>query len=204
MRERGNRRCAMSDWAVALTPPRWRSWLLDATPHSRLQAQAEPRLSRLARLRAQSAGHAGAADLHRPGRHGDLRAAGRAHRSARRRPAASACCRRASEYWLGTDQQGRDIWSRIVYGSRTTLLIVFMVAITAAPIGIVIGATAGYLGGWIEARADAPDRCVPGLSQAGAGAGLRGGAGPGHRERRAGHRADRPGRPMRASPGRRR
>ncbi len=54
------------------------------------------------------------------------------------------------EYWLGTDQQGRDIWSRIIYGSRTTLLIVFMVAVTAAPIGIVIGASAGYLGGWVE------------------------------------------------------
>src|SRR6185295_6532143 len=54
------------------------------------------------------------------------------------------------EHWLGTDQQGRDIWSRIVYGSRTTLIIIFMVAITAAPIGIVIGTTAGYVGGWVE------------------------------------------------------
>jgi peptide/nickel transport system permease protein len=54
------------------------------------------------------------------------------------------------EYWLGTDQQGRDIWSRIVYGSRTTLLIIFMVAVTAAPVGIVIGTVAGYLGGWVE------------------------------------------------------
>jgi peptide/nickel transport system permease protein len=55
------------------------------------------------------------------------------------------------DHWLGTDQQGRDIWSRIVYGSRTTLLIIFMVAVTAAPLGIAIGATAGYLGGKIEA-----------------------------------------------------
>jgi peptide/nickel transport system permease protein len=54
------------------------------------------------------------------------------------------------DHWLGTDQQARDIWSRIVYGSRTTLLIIFMVTITAAPVGIIIGTTAGYLGGWVD------------------------------------------------------
>jgi peptide/nickel transport system permease protein len=54
------------------------------------------------------------------------------------------------DHWLGTDQQARDIWSRIVYGSRTTLLIIFMVTVTAAPVGIIIGTTAGYLGGWVD------------------------------------------------------
>jgi peptide/nickel transport system permease protein len=53
-------------------------------------------------------------------------------------------------YALGTDQQGRDLWSRIIYGSRVTLMIVFLTAITAAPIGLVIGTIAGYSGGWIE------------------------------------------------------
>ncbi|ABC22719.1 binding-protein dependent transport system inner membrane protein [Rhodospirillum rubrum F11] len=54
-------------------------------------------------------------------------------------------------HWLGTDQQGRDIWSRIVFGSRTTLMIIFLVAITAAPVGLLIGTTAGFVGGIVEA-----------------------------------------------------
>ncbi|HEX9447965.1 MAG TPA: nickel transporter permease [Dongiaceae bacterium] len=54
-------------------------------------------------------------------------------------------------YRLGTDQQGRDLWSRIVYGSRVTLMIVFLTSITAAPIGLIVGTVAGYAGGWVEA-----------------------------------------------------
>lgn len=56
----------------------------------------------------------------------------------------------SGNFILGTDQQGRDIFSRIVFGARTTLYIIGLVAVTAAPIGLVIGATAGYLGGWVE------------------------------------------------------
>ncbi|HVI92032.1 MAG TPA: ABC transporter permease, partial [Dongiaceae bacterium] len=55
------------------------------------------------------------------------------------------------DYLLGTDQQGRDLWSRIIYGSRVTLMIVFLTSITAAPIGLIIGTVAGYAGGWVEA-----------------------------------------------------
>ena len=56
----------------------------------------------------------------------------------------------SSRFLLGTDDQGRDIFSRIVYGARTTLYIIGLVAVTAAPIGLLIGATAGYIGGWVE------------------------------------------------------
>lgn len=54
-------------------------------------------------------------------------------------------------YLLGTDDQGRDILSRILYGSRITLLVVTLVAVIAAPVGLVIGSVAGYVGGWIDA-----------------------------------------------------
>jgi peptide/nickel transport system permease protein len=56
----------------------------------------------------------------------------------------------SGKFLLGTDDQGRDIFSRIVFGARTTLYIIGLVAVTAAPIGLLIGTTAGYLGGWVE------------------------------------------------------
>ncbi|MDP4893456.1 ABC transporter permease [Cypionkella sp.] len=51
---------------------------------------------------------------------------------------------------LGTDDFGRDILSRILYGSRTTLYIVLLVILTAPVAGLIIGTVAGYFGGWTD------------------------------------------------------
>ncbi|MBZ9671246.1 nickel transporter permease [Mesorhizobium sp. ES1-3] len=57
----------------------------------------------------------------------------------------------SGQHWFGTDDLGRDIYSRILYGSRWTLYVVVLVAIIAAPIGLLVGAVAGYAGGWTDA-----------------------------------------------------
>ena len=54
------------------------------------------------------------------------------------------------EYILGTDELGRDIASRILYGCRITLTIIFIVTVTVGPIGLTVGCLAGYLGGWVD------------------------------------------------------
>ncbi|MBJ6126341.1 ABC transporter permease [Microvirga splendida] len=53
-------------------------------------------------------------------------------------------------YWLGTDDQARDIFSRIIYGSRITLFVVILVSIIATPVGLLVGTVSGYLGGWVD------------------------------------------------------
>jgi peptide/nickel transport system permease protein len=54
-------------------------------------------------------------------------------------------------HWFGTDQLGRDILSRVVYGARVTLAIVVLVAGIVGPIGLAVGTVAGYFGGWVDA-----------------------------------------------------
>ncbi|WP_423381040.1 ABC transporter permease [Burkholderia sp. LMG 32019] len=53
-------------------------------------------------------------------------------------------------HWFGTDQLGRDILSRLIDGSRLTLGIALLVVVIVVPIGLAIGTTAGYCGGFVD------------------------------------------------------
>jgi peptide/nickel transport system permease protein len=56
----------------------------------------------------------------------------------------------SSQFWLGTDELGRDLLSRVIYGARPSLVVALMVVMIGGGLGIVAGLTAGYLGGWID------------------------------------------------------
>ncbi|MGE0853778.1 MAG: ABC transporter permease [Hyphomicrobiaceae bacterium] len=53
-------------------------------------------------------------------------------------------------HWLGTDQFGRDVLSRIIYGARTALLVGFSAALTGGTLGLVLGVASAYFGGWTD------------------------------------------------------
>jgi peptide/nickel transport system permease protein len=56
----------------------------------------------------------------------------------------------SAAHWMGTDELGRDILSRIIYGTRVSMLVSVSVVFGAGIIGLAIGSVAGYFGGWFD------------------------------------------------------
>ena len=57
----------------------------------------------------------------------------------------------STEHWLGTDRSGRDVYARLVVGGRVSLAAGFASVLIIMTIGVVLGAVAGFFGGWIDA-----------------------------------------------------
>ena len=137
--------------AADASPMSWRDWLLSERPQSRRQASLGRAYTAWRRFTANRLAVVGLAiilalvlvailaDVIAPYSpiEGDLR-------TMRLLPP-------STEHLMGTDDLGRDIFSRVIHGSRLTLYIIVLVAVIAAPIGLAMGTVAGYAGGWTDA-----------------------------------------------------
>ena len=66
------------------------------------------------------------------------------------RPCRIVCSHRGPVHWLGTDDLGRDVLARLLFGARTSLVVAVGVVALSVLIGVVVGAVSGYFGRWID------------------------------------------------------
>ena len=55
-----------------------------------------------------------------------------------------------SQFWFGTDLFGRDVFAKVVHGTKIAMSVGLITSLIAIPIGVTIGALAGYFGGWVD------------------------------------------------------
>jgi peptide/nickel transport system permease protein len=136
--------------AVSASPAGWRDWLLAPEPKSRTQAKLGQAYLGWLAFRRNPLAMVGLGIILAL-----LAIAALAPLIAPESPFAQDLSQRLLEpgatHWFGTDELGRDIFSRIVWGARITLTIVALVVVIVAPVGLIVGTAAGYFGGWFDA-----------------------------------------------------
>jgi peptide/nickel transport system permease protein len=134
---------------ISPRPSSWRDWLLAEAPQSRVQARLGRWYGSWLMLKRNSLAVSGAGVVFAL-----ILMAALAPWLTEQSPYDQMLTGRllppSSEHWLGTDELGRDIFARIIYGSRITLLIIFLVSIIVLPVGLIIGTIAGYFGGIVD------------------------------------------------------
>ncbi|MHA1524328.1 MAG: ABC transporter permease, partial [Alphaproteobacteria bacterium] len=128
----------------------WRAWLTTETPTSRRQARAVQIYLSWLDFRANTLTMVGLIILLSL-----VFAAALAPVLAPQDPYAQDLVKRllapgVEGHWLGTDELGRDIYTRIIHGASITLYIVALVTLTAPVFGLLVGTIAGYFGGWVD------------------------------------------------------
>jgi peptide/nickel transport system permease protein len=127
----------------------WHNWLLAEAPHSRLQARVGQAYLRWLALRRNALAMVGLSLVVLL-----VATAIAAPWLAPSSPFAQDLAQRlqspSAGHWLGTDELGRDILSRLLHGSRITLWIVMLVVVIVAPVGLLVGTVAGFVGGWVD------------------------------------------------------
>ncbi|MFO1026556.1 MAG: ABC transporter permease [Acetobacteraceae bacterium] len=130
-------------------PATWRGWLLTETPSSRRQATWGRRYRMWLAFSSNPVAMLGLVLTVLL-----FLCAAAAPLLATHDPAAQDLANRLAKptaaHWFGTDELGRDVYSRVMYGSRVTLGMVLAVVLTAGPVGLAIGCMAGYFGGWAD------------------------------------------------------
>ena len=133
----------------ASSPVTWHAWLTTTSPESRRQAKLGQLYRQWLAFRKNPAAVVGLVIVLAL-----LLLAAFAPLIAQHDPLAQTLDQRllapSAKHWFGTDALGRDIFSRVVYGTRVTLVIVMLVVITVGPLGLLIGCAAGYFGGWVD------------------------------------------------------
>nr|WP_118178710.1 nickel transporter permease [Paraburkholderia phosphatilytica] len=132
------------------SPARWKAWLLTDTPVSRRQAALGLAYRRWRRFAANPLSMFGFAILLLLIVVAAIGPWIAPHDPLRQVLADRLLPPGSPSHWFGTDELGRDILSRLIYGSRLTLSIAILVVVVVVPIGLMIGTTAGFFGGWVD------------------------------------------------------